>query len=138
MRTVYRSNDQMCSDILAYYGHNAQMEKALKELSELDVALGSYMTDGPTVTSADEVIDEIAEVVIMIGQLKLMFGVSKVNDRIEYKLNRQMERIDEERKAAPLTPAQAKLVDTAERIAAAMQPAMDRIEEIKREGGLDD
>lgn len=68
------------------FGERAQMIKTLEELSELMVTLAKKLNASP-VTDA-EIIDEIADVLIMVGQMRFRFGETEVDQRIIYKLNR--------------------------------------------------
>ncbi len=69
------------------WGENAQIIVAIEELSELSVQLAKILNgknDG-----YDNLIDELADVRIMVEQIELNFGVSSiVENRMEEKLNR--------------------------------------------------
>ena len=80
--------------ILYAYGSKAQMLKCCEELSELEAAILKYINKEGKNT--DEVLDEIADVYIMLEQMKNVFpfGENILNDRINYKLNRQIDRIN--------------------------------------------
>lgn len=89
------------SKIIDTYGIEPQVDMAIEECSELIKALLKYRRKqyGNGVFCQDslsaDIIDEIADVSIMLEQLKIIYGFSekKVEERIEFKLNRQMERI---------------------------------------------
>ena len=74
--------------ILNHYGRNNQEKKALEELAELQVAL--------THDSREQVKTEIADVLIMTEQLRLMWNIApaEIEQEIDYKVDRQMERIE--------------------------------------------
>lgn len=77
----------MCIEIAHYYGFENQISKSIEELAELIRALATG--------TSDEVVEEIADVEIMIYQLKYLYGIeTAVGDAIEYKLKRQMKRIE--------------------------------------------
>lgn len=80
--------------IANHYGLDHQIRKAKEELQELYTALLDYqLNDSKEKQKA--VVTEIADVAIMIEQLKLLMGVSEdVEVEIEYKLNRQLKRIE--------------------------------------------
>lgn len=82
--------------ILYNYGAYNQMLKCCEELSELETAILKHINKDTNNT--DEVLDEMADVYIMLEQMKNVFpfGENILNDRINYKLNRQMDRINEE------------------------------------------
>lgn len=84
--------------ILYRYGARSQMLKCCEELSELESAILKHLNkDG---NNTDEILDEMADVYVMLEQMKNVFpfGENILEERIEYKLNRQMERIKEGRK----------------------------------------
>ena len=78
--------------ILAHYDSKAQMVKCCEELSELNVAILKYVNG---LGSSDAVLDEIADVYIMLEQLKAImpFGMNIIDEMIDYKLDRQLKRI---------------------------------------------
>lgn len=81
--------------IIDTYGTSAQTDIAIEECSELIKALlkARRGKDKPTVLR-DAIIDEIADVEIMLNQLKIIHSCTKeVDERIEYKINRQIERL---------------------------------------------
>ena len=80
----------ICRRILEHYGPTAQHQKTIEELAELITAL-CYRRAGRATAAA--VIDELADVSIMVEQLANVYGRTRVESRIEDKLNRQMERM---------------------------------------------
>lgn len=82
--------------ILDHYGIEHQKAKTIEELAELIVALQkNLLTDTEELTS--EILEEIADIQIMILQLLSHKGeYSKVYEIMDYKLNRQIERIKAE------------------------------------------
>ena len=78
--------------IINHYGHTTQFNKAVEELAELTRAL---VRD-----DRNNVIEEIADVYIMLEQLKIMGGISDdlINYVIDQKLNRTIERMNHEDK----------------------------------------
>lgn len=83
--------------IVETYGNDAQEDMAIEECSELIKAILKFRrSDEKTVEMRDAVIDEIADVQIMLTQLGIVFNrVAEVEDRIDFKINRQMGRIKE-------------------------------------------
>ena len=70
-----------------HYGVYSQQIKTIEECSELIQAICKC-------ENKNTIIDEIADVEIMINQLKIIFDCfGEVEERIEYKINRQLERI---------------------------------------------
>ena len=79
--------------IADHYGYESQKGKTVEELIELADTLIHY--DGRR--SKNEVIDEMADVQIMLWQMKHLMGCEKeMKDMILRKLLRQLRRIREE------------------------------------------
>lgn len=80
-------------DILYHYGERPQMIKCCEELSELESAILKYINKGSN--NLDDVLDEIADVYIMLEQMKIAFmlGEEAISKRIDFKLDRQAKRI---------------------------------------------
>ena len=79
--------------IIAHYGEQSQVDKAIEECAELIQAL----IKGRHSRSCDItfIIDEIADVEVMLAQLKMMFGCTEeVEKRMYFKINRQIERMN--------------------------------------------
>lgn len=78
--------------IIEEYGSDKQQDIAIEECSELIKAICKYKR---TLDHVEDIVDEIADVKIMLAQLEIIFGCSgAVEDRVEYKINRQLERIE--------------------------------------------
>ena len=79
--------------ILYHYGARSQMLKCCEDLSELESAILKHLNKDDNNT--DEILDEMADVYIMLEQMKSVFPFREnvLNERIEYKLNRQDERM---------------------------------------------
>lgn len=75
-------------EILNFYGEKAQKGQIIQELAELIVGL--------TKNDLENVHEEIADVEIMLEQLKLFknIDIKKIEEYREFKLNRQMKRIE--------------------------------------------
>lgn len=83
--------------VLKHYGLRHQKAKTIEELGELIVALQKDLLAGKDGLSK-EVIDEMADVHVMLLQL-MMYDEDYFNDvydEMEYKLERQQERIRNE------------------------------------------
>lgn len=74
---------------LGFFGVRAQMIKTCEELAELTQVLCKNLNEAPC--SDEYVQDEIADVLIMAHQMRIIFGEKAVDDRVIYKLNRTME-----------------------------------------------
>ena len=73
------------------WGRELQVDMAIEECSELIQAICKRKRSYP---NEDNLIEEIADVCIMMDQLKLMFGIDKVEEAIVKKLNRLKDRLE--------------------------------------------
>lgn len=80
--------DKRIEEILNFYGEEAQKGQIIQELAELIVGL--------TKNDLENIHEEIADVEIMLDQLKLFknIDIKKIEEYREFKLNRQMTRIE--------------------------------------------
>jgi len=87
-------NKEILNKAIEYYGKENQINKAKEELVEL---LNEITLEANWIKK-ERVIDEIADVTIMIEQLKIIFCCnSMVEDRIKFKLDRLEKRIDDDK-----------------------------------------
>lgn len=88
-----------CKLIAEHYGKAKQRMQAVQELSELILVI-SRRADQKENRQAyiESLIDEIADSKIMIEQIKSLYQISDfdIRQRIDFKLNRQLERIANE------------------------------------------
>lgn len=79
--------DKRIKEILNFYGEKAQKGQIIQELAELIVGL--------TKNDLENIHEEIADVEIMLEQLKLFknIDIKKIEEYKEFKIDRQMERI---------------------------------------------
>lgn len=85
--------------IAIHYSEPRQIAKGLEELSELSEVLAKYLAKGGTYHGYKEnLIEELADVIIMLNQIIFLEGVDEngISDCITYKINRQLERINKE------------------------------------------
>lgn len=76
------------------YGIDAQITKAIEELSELQKELCKFILDDGKL---ENIIEEVADVKIMIEQIELIFGISKAVKAVKKdKIQRLSDRLDEE------------------------------------------
>ena len=82
---------QMIAD---HYGIKEQLRQLAEECCELAVEANNTARKGTTV----KLIEEIADVVIMMEQIIYLAGIDRkdIDEVIDYKLNRQLERIRKE------------------------------------------
>lgn len=87
--------------IAEHYGLEHQLGKAQEELRELYEEVGSYLQEfklGNDNICAEKMIDEMADVKIMLKQLEYLLDCKQeIKERIEFKLDRQIGRIISER-----------------------------------------
>lgn len=90
------SNDELFINAIDAFGIQNQMYKTVEEAAEFVQALMKYCLN-PTEESVNHLFEEIADLEIMIEQVKLMLGKTKANEKIsefkEYKLERLERRI---------------------------------------------
>lgn len=86
---------ESCVQIANHYGTDSQLLMAIEEMSELTKEICKYNRGND---NREKIIDEIADVKIMIEQIEYLFKLSKeVNLRVDYKLQRQLRRIEDKR-----------------------------------------
>ena len=79
--------------IINTYGTKNQEDIAIEELSELQKAILKYRRNSSG-KRRKKVIDEIADVSVMLEQLKIIYSCHKeVAERVDYKIDRQIKRI---------------------------------------------
>ena len=81
--------------ILGHYGIRPQIDKLREELRELDEAAGAKCENGELAEAARHFIEELADVTIMIEQMKLAMTTEEqalyytiINQKIERQLRR--------------------------------------------------
>lgn len=79
-------------DALQTFGEDAQIRKAIQELTELLLAI-CHFPEGKC--GRDSLVDEIADVTIMCEQLRMIYGINdgEVRDRMDYKVGRLSRKI---------------------------------------------
>ena len=68
---------------LAKWGEEAQFDQAVEECAELIAALKHFKRDK---VGQQQIVDELADVALMVGQLSFMLGEDRVEQAIESKL----------------------------------------------------
>lgn len=81
-------------DIINHFGVNRQSRQAMEECGELIQAVNKMLRYPDDEIKRLELIEEIADVLIMITQLKIMFSIEKseLGRMIDYKRNRLVQR----------------------------------------------
>lgn len=88
-----------CKLIAEHYGKAKQRMQAVQELSELILVISRRADQKEDRQEyIESLIDEIADSKIMIEQLKHLYQISDfdIRQRIDFKLNRQLDRISQE------------------------------------------
>lgn len=85
-QSLYTKLSYVTSRAVIQWGEKAQAIKACEEMGELTTQLCKRLNNSPTTDEA--VIDEIADVLIMAFQMRSIFGLEAVDERIDYKLER--------------------------------------------------
>jgi len=75
---------------LDQWGQNAQVGQTIEECAELIVALQKYTNRTPKPGMIENILDEIADVEMMLAQMRLVLGIddAALRQRIEYKFER--------------------------------------------------
>ena len=86
----------ICEQLIDKYG-SKQVVVAIEELSELQKELCKSLRDK---TNQANIIEEMADVIIVINQMQMYFKISdeELHQEISYKLNRTKERLLENEK----------------------------------------
>lgn len=83
--------------IIARYGRDQQEDVAIEEMSELIKAILKMRRNGVSLENFAAVVDELADVMIMLDQLLMIYCCEEaVESRRAYKIRRQMNRMEEE------------------------------------------
>lgn len=86
---------ETCKSIANHYGREHQVLIAIEEMSELTKELCKYFR---RYDRKKEIIEEVADAQIMLEQLIELFDINNEVDRmVDYKLNRQIRRMEQER-----------------------------------------
>lgn len=93
--TKGKSEDSRIYQISNHYGYAAQSDKIIEECAELTQAI-MKLRWGWSDDKLDHVQEELADVLIMARQLRVMLGADDIDEIINQKLDRQIERIADE------------------------------------------
>lgn len=93
--------EKKISLIALHYGARPQIMKAVEETVELAEALIKSLNKGISSDCSFEILDEMADTIIMMKQIQLFCQISdeELSSRIEMKVNRQIHRIQKEKEA---------------------------------------
>ena len=91
MKVEFTENEvAIMQTALDQWGLSAQVGQAIEECAELIVALQKFINRTPKMESIDVITDEIADVEMMLSQLRLALDIDDdtLRKRIEYKFSR--------------------------------------------------
>lgn len=92
-------NEDIYKKALDHFGHPNQILKCIEECGELIQELAKYYSDyrpfGGSCDLPGNLPYEIADVQIMLDQMKLIFGVEEVNLSIAIKVRRLVKKMEE-------------------------------------------
>lgn len=101
------TNENVLVDAIRHYGTEAQTSVCIEEMAELSHAILKYRrypggSDECLFRAA--IVEEIADVEIMLAQLRIIYGIEEYSIAIEkeFKLKRLAERIAKEKELATL------------------------------------
>lgn len=92
------TNEEMrhyCRRAIDHFGVENQIEKAMEEMGELITELARRHSPR---ADRDKIAEEVADALIMLEQLRVIFGGERVDEQVERKLCRLLDRIREDRK----------------------------------------
>lgn len=79
--------------LINHYGTKKQQDIAIEELAELQKAIIKYRRE-PSDKTKEAVVEEIADVQVMLEQLKMIFSCrSKIDEIMDAKIDRQIKRV---------------------------------------------
>jgi NTP pyrophosphatase (non-canonical NTP hydrolase) len=99
MKVEFTDNEiKVMQTALDQWGLAAQVGQTVEECAELIVALQKYINRTPKPDALKNIIDEIADVEMMLAQMRLVFGIGDdtLRKRIEYKFEKLNQYLSED------------------------------------------
>ncbi|MCR5076101.1 MAG: hypothetical protein K6A79_09915 [Ruminococcus sp.] len=90
-----REQDNRIKEIAYHYGYDAQREQFIEECAEAILAAQKCKRHGSKGNFVN-LCEEVADVLIMAQQMRLLMSTSLIDSFIDKKLNRQLGRIESE------------------------------------------
>ena len=89
-----RGQKSKCRRIAEHYGRKNQERQAVSELCELQYVL-TRRIEQRQADWKNDLLDEMADCLVMLEQLRALYGIEdeELTERVNFKLNRQIERI---------------------------------------------
>ena len=88
-------SDSRLERIAYHYGYDAQREQFIEECAEAILAAQKCKRHGSK-DNFEELCGEVADVLIMAQQMRILMGAKVIDEIIDKKLNRQLGRIENE------------------------------------------
>ena len=91
MKVIFTDNEiEIMQIALDQWGLNAQVGQTIEECAELIVALQKHINRTPRPGTIDNILDEIADVEMMLAQMRLALNIDDdtLRERIENKFER--------------------------------------------------
>lgn len=92
-----REQDNRIKEIAYHYGYESQREQLIEECAEAILAAQKCKRHGSK-DNFEALCGEVADVLIMAQQMRLLMGTQYIDKIVDEKLNRQIQRIKEENK----------------------------------------
>ena len=83
---------------ITLWGEKAQREMIIEEALELGLALMKLRRSGDSGEQMRSVVDEVADMKIMVAQAELLYDKEAIDKRVEYKMDRLAGRLDKKEK----------------------------------------
>jgi len=94
MKLQFTQNEiALMQTALDRWGLNAQAGQAVEECAELIVALQKYVNRPPQPESLDNILDEMADVEMMLAQLRVAFNID--DDALRRRIESKFERLEQ-------------------------------------------
>ena len=90
-----REQDNRIKEIAYHYGYESQREQLIEECAEAILAAQKCKRYGSN-KSFKALCSEVADVLVMAQQMRLLMGAKVIDEIIDKKLNRQLRRIESE------------------------------------------
>lgn len=87
-----KEQTQILERAIKKYGDLAQIDMLVEECAELIVAVNHYKRD--RVHALSDLLSEIADVEIMLTQMKMIFNNYTINELVKFKIYRLKKRLD--------------------------------------------
>lgn len=94
-----REQDYRIKEIAYHYGYESQREQLIEECAEAILAAQKCKRYGSN-GSFKALCSEVADVLVMAQQMRLLMGAKVIDEIIDKKLNRQLGRINDEKECS--------------------------------------